>query len=718
MNTSRRPSRSVPQSERPRVLWVSSELAPYASTGGLGEVVGTLPARLRDAGWDVSVLLPYYRAVRLTPVPLDIVATEPLPLTLGRRAIQAEMLRARAHDGVPLLLLRCDELYDRDTLYGNGGGTYGDNALRFAVLCAAALEVARHADPPIQILHLHDWQAALTPVLQKTVHADDPLLARVRTVLTLHNIAYQGVLAAGTAAELGLPAVLHDSRLLGWGAEWNVLKGGILFADRLTTVSPRYVREIRAGHNGFGLHDALHGRSRHLTGILNGIDERSWDPAHDPAIAAPYSAADLSGKERCKASLQREMGLPVDAKPALLGFVGRLVEQKGIDILLDALPQLLRRPVQLVVLGNGHPNFEQQLTQAVREHAGHIAVRLGFDPALAHRVQAGCDMLLMPSRFEPCGLSQMEALRYGTVPIVRAVGGLADTVRPITSAGLRTGRSNGFLFQKPTAPALLRALDAALRLYAQPARWRDVLGHILRQDWSWSVRVPDYDRLYRSVAEVPLFRPPEWDEALAAASRAAAAPLSPADGERREPPIEAPYLDWGPELPTRYGEDAIALLVQSPQWLFTYWEVEPRRYAALGGRPDLVLSAHGPRGVVVLGDSFGDVGDRWVPAEPGARYHVELRARTGELLLASAEVRTPRDQPSERGDVRWVHAEERLRRTVAAAAAAAAVGASGPATDATATRGVSSAEVPMVTGSAAPSGPRQAPSSDRLARRS
>ena len=383
----------------------------------------------------------------------------------------------------------------RRALYAEHGHEYGDNAERFAYLCRAGLEVPAAFGHQPAVLHLNDWQTALAAWLLRHEHAADPALARTRTVFTIHNLAYQGSYAKELLPALGLPWELFRPDGVEFHDRLNLMKAGLAFADAITTVSPTYAREITTPEGGEGLDGILRARAGALTGILNGIDTAEWNPATDPHLRAHFDAHRLAGKAACKRALQEELGLPARPDVPLVALVGRLVDQKGIDLLLAALPELLRRELQVAVLGSGRLDWEEALRESARHHAHRLAVRIGFDEGLAHRIEAGADLFLMPSRFEPCGLNQLYSLRYGTVPVVRRVGGLADTVEDFD--GWRTG--TGFVFKDYDQRALVTAVRRALDLYRDRRAWHAMMRRGMALDHSWARSAGRYRELYRGL---------------------------------------------------------------------------------------------------------------------------------------------------------------------------------------------------------------------------
>ena len=477
-----------------RVVMLSPEVYPYAKTGGLADVLAALPPALAAAGVEVTVCVPGYRsALRAAGTPAP--GTR-LHAPIASRMEAAEMVRVPGAP-VPTVLLRADRYFDRDGLYGEGGQDYPDNAERFAFFCRAALEWLRAEREPPDVLHVHEWQAALAPAFLRATAALYPELGRVRTVLTLHNLAFQGRFPADHWHVLNLDARYFVPEFLEFYGEINFLKAGMVFADALTTVSPRYAAEIQTPAFGEGLDGVLRARGAALRGILNGIDDAVWDPATDPHLPARYRAGDLAGKARCKRALQAELGLDVGDDAPLLGVVSRLAEQKGFDLLAVALPPALEAwDAELAVLGSGEERYERWVRELEARFPGRVGARVGFDEGLAHRIEAGADVFLMPSRFEPCGLNQLYSLRYGTVPIVHATGGLDDSVAEFDPA---TGTGTGFKFTPYTPDAFLAALERALRTRRDPALWARLVANGMAQDFSWSRAAAEYRALYETL---------------------------------------------------------------------------------------------------------------------------------------------------------------------------------------------------------------------------
>jgi len=479
-----------------RILFVASEVAPFAKTGGLADVAGALPRALRALGHDVRVALPRYRAVDGRAHRITLVR-EAVAVPVAGRVETASVFEARLPPDVPVYLIGCDRYFDREGLYQVRGMDHPDNAERFAFFSRAVLEVARALDFRPEVIHCHDWQTGLVLAYLRTLYAGDTFLAPAAVLFTIHNMGYQGLFPRQAMEAIGLGSEVFTPAGIEYYGQVNLLKAGLIFSDILTTVSRRYSREIQTEAFGCGLEGVLRGRGGDLFGILNGIDVEEWNPATDPHIAARYSEADLSGKAACKADLQRAAGLKVDPEAPLFGLISRLAEQKGIDLVAEALEAILDVGGQLALLGTGDPPLEEQFRAAAAAQAGRVTAVIGFDTALAHKIEAGADVFLMPSRYEPCGLNQMYSLRYGTIPIVRATGGLDDTV---TTFDRRTGEGNGLKFEAATADALELAICRAAGLYRDREAWRRLMANAMAGDFSWDRSAREYETLYRLAA--------------------------------------------------------------------------------------------------------------------------------------------------------------------------------------------------------------------------
>jgi len=471
---------------------VASEARPHAKTGGLADVLGSLPAALARLGHEVDVVLPHYRGIGAgSPVGRLTVRT-------GGQVDQVDVSAVVA-DGPRTILVRHDAYFDREYLYGAVGRDYPDNPERFAFLARAALAWAAAADRPYDVVHAHDWQAGLLPLFVRRAAAGRPR-SRPATVLTIHNLAYQGVFDASWLPRLGLEWDLMRVTALEYWSRISFLKAGVVFADLVTTVSPRYAEEVLTPELGFGFDGILRERSADLVGILNGIDYDLWDPWRDPHLPVPFRASKMQGKVAAKRKLLEAFGMPsapVVRRRPLVGLISRMVDQKGFDLLAEAMDVLPAMAATFVLLGSGEPRYEDGWRALAARHPDRIGVRIGFDDALAHLVEAGADLFLMPSRFEPCGLNQMFSQRYGTVPVVRATGGLRDTVRDVDGPG---GDGTGFTFEEYTAAAMLGALGRALVAFGDRRAWGRIQQAGMRQDFSWDASAREYVKVYERAA--------------------------------------------------------------------------------------------------------------------------------------------------------------------------------------------------------------------------
>jgi starch synthase len=471
-------------------LILGSEAVPFAKTGGLADVLGALPAAIARLGWLVTLALPRYRDVDAGTL------VERFPVTVGGFTADIGFFEAPLADGARALLIDCPDLYDREELYGVGNADYPDNPRRFTMLVRAALEFAARRGAGPAVVHAHDWQAALAPVYLKTLYAAHPIVGGTPSVLTIHNLAYQGVFEADWLPRLDLPWDLFTIDQLEFWGRISFLKGGINNAEIITTVSGKYAEEIQTPEFGSGFDGILRRRSADLVGILNGIDTQVWDPSTDAYLPKPFSADNLDPKAESKREVLARYGLPTDemtrARP-LVGMISRMVDQKGFDVIASIADELPRLDATFVVLGTGEARYQDLWTRLAAEYPDRIGTRIGFDEALAHLIEAGADIFLMPSRFEPCGLNQMYSLRYGTIPVVRAVGGLADTVQDYSP---KSTKSTGFVFHEYSGSALLEALRRALTLYADRRRWRALQLTAMRQDHSWDRSAREYVKIY------------------------------------------------------------------------------------------------------------------------------------------------------------------------------------------------------------------------------
>jgi starch synthase len=472
------------------IAFAASECVPFSKTGGLADVVGALPRALAGLGHQVSVYLPLYRQTRLAnPKPILRSVTVPF----DDRYRFCSVVDGGSQAGVQFYFVDYPPYFDRDALYGTSAGDYHDNAERFALFSRAVLEASKFLGRP-DIFHCHDWQTALVPILLRTVYLEDPAFHDVGCVFTIHNMGYQGLFPPEILPLLMLPWDLFTITKLEFYGNVNLLKGALVFADYVTTVSRRYSQEIQTAEYGFGLEGVLRARSATVTGILNGVDYGEWSPETDKYIVARYSAQDLSGKGQCKQDLLREFGVAA-ADPALpvIGIVSRFAAQKGFDLIAQIMDRLAREDMIVVALGSGDREYQDLFVRLNKQFPQKIAVRVAYDNALAHKVEAGADMFLMPSRYEPCGLNQIYSLKYGTVPIVRATGGLDDTIENWDE---RARRGTGFKFSEYTGEALLATIRAALQVFQDRPSWETLMRNGMAKDFSWNVSAREYVRVY------------------------------------------------------------------------------------------------------------------------------------------------------------------------------------------------------------------------------
>ena len=476
------------------VLMVASEGVPFAKTGGLADVTSALSKALGRLGHRVTLVMPKYREVGSMGAP-----SRDISITVGGRPFQIGFIEQPIGDGATVVFVQCDELYDRDGLYESGGRDHPDNATRFGVLSRAALEycVARELRP--DVIHAHDWQAGLVPVYARTRFSEDSRLSGVPTVFTIHNLAYQGLFPESVLALLDLDPTLFTVTGIEFWGQASLLKAGINFSDLVTTVSEAYAREILTPEVGYGFDGVVSARRDRLRGILNGIDTDVWDPSRDPLIPKPFTSADISGKRASKRRLFELLHLPAsesDLSRPLVGMISRLVYQKGFDLVVEVIDELPQLGASFVVLGTGERRYEQMWQRAASRHSSVIGVRIGYDETLAHLIEAGSDMFLMPSRYEPCGLNQMYSMRYGSVPIVRATGGLDDAV---TQYDAVDGSGTGFKFTEFESGKMLTSLRTAVAIFGDTARWRALQRAGMTRDFSWNASAKTYVSEYRAL---------------------------------------------------------------------------------------------------------------------------------------------------------------------------------------------------------------------------
>ena len=470
---------------------VASEAHPYAKTGGLAEVAAALPDALARLGHRVTLVLPRYRGVDVKGS-----RTKTASIPFPDRAQQVTFHTREERPGVTVAFVDVPALFDRPGgLYTVDGLDYPDNAWRFAVFCRAALEYARLRGERPSVIHAHDWQAGLVPVYQKMHFSPDPVVGGVPVIFTIHNLAFQGIFPTSTLPAIGFGWELLDLQALEYWGQISYLKGGINFSERLTTVSPTYAREILRPEFGFGFDGVLRRRQDDLTGILNGIDVDRWNPEQDAFIGASYSARNLSGKAEARRVLLGAVGLPVAPARPVVGLVSRLTDQKGFDLIAAAVDDLMALDATWVVLGSGDSRYEDLWRTLAVRYRDRVSATIGFDERLAHRIEAGSDIFLMPSRFEPCGLNQMYSLRYGTPPVVRATGGLDDTVQDVSAPS-----GNGFKFSEYSPAALVATMRRALDFFRKPNDWKKIQLNGMTQDFSWDASAREYVKVYGGAA--------------------------------------------------------------------------------------------------------------------------------------------------------------------------------------------------------------------------
>jgi starch synthase len=485
---------------RVNILMATSEAVPFAKTGGLADVSGTLPAELAALGHSVTLILPAYRHARAAGVPIEPTGVH-FDIPIGGKTVTGSFLKSRLPEtSVPVYLVEQDHYYDREGLYQDGGEDYRDNCERFVFFSRAVLEAIRLLELEVDVLHANDWQTGLVPAYLKIEHRGVPGYEHIASLLTIHNMAYQGLFWHWDMLLTGLDWKYFNWQQMEFFGSLNLLKTGLIFADRLNTVSPRYAEEIQTAPLGCGLEGVLQHRRGVLSGIVNGVDYREWDPAIDEHLAQRYTSQTVvEGKAACKQALASELGLRCAPDVPLVAFIGRMVEQKGVDLLAVVMRDWVQsHDAQWVILGTGDPDYEEQFALLAQRFPHKVATRLRFSNSLAHQIEAGADVLVMPSRYEPCGLNQLYSLKYGTAPVVRATGGLVDTITDTSEATLAAGTATGFRFSDPSALALSEALERACRAYAQGDVWRQIVQNGMKQDWSWNASARAYVELYRA----------------------------------------------------------------------------------------------------------------------------------------------------------------------------------------------------------------------------
>ena len=478
------------------IAFVASEGVPFSKTGGLADVVGALPRALAALGHQVSVYLPRYRQTKLVE-PSTVISSITIPFDDKYRF--ASVVAGGSQGNIRFCFVEYPEFFDRDALYGTPAGDYPDNAERFALFSRAVLEASKILGVP-HVFHCHDWQSALVPVLLRTVYAEDPAFSEVATVFTIHNMGYQGLFPPEVLPLLMLPWDLFTMSKMEFFGQVNFLKGALTYADFITTVSRKYSQEIQTAEYGFGLEGVLRGRASTVTGILNGVDYDEWSPQTDKFAIAHYSPQDLTGKAKCKQDLLAAFGMAkADPNLPVIGIVSRFAAQKGFDLISQIADRLAREEMIVVALGAGDKPYEEMFVRLNKQFPNKIAVKVAYDNAIAHKIEAGSDMFLMPSRYEPCGLNQIYSLKYGTVPIVRATGGLDDTIEPWDA---RTGKGTGFKFTEYNGESLLLTIKQALHAFRDQTSWQVLMRNGMNKDFSWNASAREYVKVYEKARQL------------------------------------------------------------------------------------------------------------------------------------------------------------------------------------------------------------------------
>jgi len=481
-----------------RVLFVTPEGVPFAKTGGLADVAGALPKFLQGLGCELMLVMPYYRMVKDSGLPLQYLGQE-IEVSIGHEVLKAEIYQGQLAPDIPVYFIGRDEFYDREYLYSTPRGDYFDNAERFIFFSKAVLLLCQSMAFSPEIIHHQEWQTGLIPAYLRSIYQNDPLFSPTAVVFTIHNIAYQGIFKKDKFWLTGLPMDMYNPEGIEFWERINFMKAGIVYADVINTVSQKYAEEIQTSEYGYGLEGILRKRKDDLYGILNGVDYQDWDPSRDPYLIARYDSRDLSGKRECKKDLIKEFNLPSSLENVpLLGMVSRLADQKGFDLLTEILDDLFTLDIGFVLLGTGEQKYHDLFAQVARKYPQKAGVRIAYDDRLAHKIEAGADFFLMPSKYEPCGLNQIYSLKYGTIPIVRATGGLDDTIVNYDPA---TGKGNGFKFVRYDSKEFLNQIKVAIGLYSQPHHWRQLLRNAMTSDFSWQRSAKAYLQLYQEALE-------------------------------------------------------------------------------------------------------------------------------------------------------------------------------------------------------------------------
>jgi starch synthase len=481
-----------------KILFVTPEAVPFAKTGGLADVAGALPKSLQALGCEIKLVMPYYRMVKESGLPLQYMAKE-IEIPIGDEKLKADIYLGHLNQDIPVYFVGREEFFDREYLYSTPKSDYFDNAERFIFFSKAALIFCQHMGFSPDIIHHHEWQTGLIPAYLKSIYQNNSLFSHTAVVFTIHNIAYQGMFKKEKFWLTGLPKEMYNPEGIEFWERINFMKAGIVYADGINTVSQKYSEEIQTPEYGYGLEGILRKRRDDLYGILNGVDYQDWDPSHDSHLIARYDLKDISGKKECKRDLLKEFHLPSSLENVpLLGMISRLADQKGFDLLMEILEGLFALDIGFVLLGTGEQKYHDLFTQVAQKYPQKAGIRIAYDDRLAHKIEAGADFFLMPSKYEPCGLNQIYSLKYGTIPVVRATGGLDDT---ITHYDPTTKQGNGFKFTRYDAKEFLMTIKMGIGFYFQAEHWRQLLRNAMAADFSWERSAEAYLKLYRKALE-------------------------------------------------------------------------------------------------------------------------------------------------------------------------------------------------------------------------
>ena len=481
-----------------KILLATPEAVPFAKTGGLADVAGALPKSLRARGCELMLVMPYYRMVKNSGLPHQYLGEE-IEVSLGDEKLRADIYLGHLNQDIPVYFIGREEFFDRESLYSTPKGDYFDNAERFIFFSKAVLNLCQRIGFSPDIIHHHEWQTGLIAAYLKSTFRNDPFYSRTAAVFTIHNIAYQGLFKKEKFPLTGLPTEMYSPEGIEFWERINFMKAGIVYADAINTVSKKYSEEIQTPEYGYGLEGILRKKKGSLYGILNGVDYEDWNPSHDPHLVARYDLKDISGKKECKKDLLEEFHLPPSLENVpLLGMISRLADQKGFDLLAEILEPLFALDIGFVLLGTGEQKYHDLFAQVAQKYPQKAGIRIAYDDRLAHKIEGGADFFLMPSKYEPCGLNQIYSLKYGTIPVVRATGGLDDTILHYDPA---TKKGNGFKFNRYDSKEFLNTLKEAIRFYFQPEHWRQLLQNAMSADFSWERSAEAYLQLYGKALE-------------------------------------------------------------------------------------------------------------------------------------------------------------------------------------------------------------------------